>query len=765
MEQRNDLYGFILGCMLLLCTQSCKVSKHLEKNSYIYKGTELNIADKHQAQSISNFNRLINYIPEAGSKTGIGHINFGLYNLFEETGDTGFKHWVKNKLGKKPIIYNEDLLSKTEKRLSYYLNGKGFFSHELDCSTSLDTHFATINCDVNLGERYVINTLSFPEHETYESLRLNDERKRVVLEEGSYYDRDRLDYERLRIAALAGDKGYADFGSDMVHYYVDTALVKSAVDIYMKIISPIDSTTHTRYIVDTIKVFPNYSIDNPNKEQLDMVKINDRLLVYESEHYLNHELIQRLIIQRPNLYLSRTKEQKSISKMLDLGLFRFINFNHVPNPSLGKGHYNQEIYLTPELIQTVSGEVEINNRSGNYLGTGISANYTHRNVFKQAAVLKASIGGQVETQFGGGVSLVNSSDLTAGVQLSFPKTIVPFFEARENRNYIPRTSLKTNYTSQRRTGYYTLKSITGKMGYRWRENARRSHELYPLFLNYVNVTNKTPEFSDILAQDPRLQSAFQDVLIGGIQYVLTYNGQSGSSDVEYSQFKAGAELTGNLFSLVSREGEGERREVAGLPYAQYLELTLDYRRYLRVRKSILAGRFLTGTGITFGNSKELPYVKQYLIGGSSSLRAFRLRGLGPGSFFVDPTNLSSFEAQFVDQTGDMKLELNLEYRFPIFRFLKGATFIDSGNIWLINNDEIPEGNFRFKEFYKQIALGTGFGLRLDFEFFILRLDAAFQLRGPTVSEGFQWKINEIDFLSSNWRSQNIVYNLGIGYPF
>ena len=758
-------YLYILYFLALAITSSCTVGKHLDQGTYIYTGTKLNFADEKKASSIDNFKRSIREIPEAGTNAGVGNIYLGLYDIYEETGDRGFKHWVKYKLGSKPILYEKAMVSKTSARLSYYLNGKGFFAHELACDTTIHQKLATIDCDIELGNRYVIDSIYFPVDSTYAALKLDEKLKRTILEEGSYYDRDRLDYERVRLATLAGENGFVDFRSDNVHYYVDTAQMNNTADLYIKIIQPSDSTSHIRYVLDTIKIYPNYTLSKLASEDLTKVKVNDRMYVYESNHYLDHSLLERMILQQPNGYFNLVDSKKSVNRLLDLNLFRYINVNNVPSTNKEQNHFNQEIFLTPDLMQSISGELELNNRSGNFFGTAASLKYLHRNFFSQAAQLNASISGQVETQFGNGVSFINSSDVNGEVEISLPKMIIPFVSVDENRNYVPRTVFETNYTFQRRTAYYTLQSLVGRFGYKWREKPTVYHELYPLSLNQVGVFNKSAEFEEILNDDARLISSFQDILIAGLQYKLTYNDQSGTTDNQYSQFIGEVETSGNLLNLFSKRGDDNRKEILGLPFAQFFKITGDYRRYLQLKKSTLAARIILGAGVSYGNSQELPYIKQYLIGGSNSIRAFRLRGLGPGSFFIDPSGLDAFASQFLDQTGDLKLEMNFEHRFPLFSYLKGATFIDAGNIWLISNPERPESTFQLDQFYKQIAIGTGFGFRLDFDFFVIRLDLAFQLRGPTVDNDFQWKLNTIDMLSADWRSENIIYNLGIGYPF
>ena len=251
----------------------------------------------------------------------------------------------------------------------------------------------------------------------------------------------------------------------------------------------------------------------------------------------------------------------------------------------------------------------------------------------------------------------------------------------------------------------------------------------------------------------------------GLQYYFTYNNQSGRNDRNYNYFRGELETSGNLINAFANGSSENRSEIFNNPYAQFSKITFDFRNYFALGNGDLATRLILGSGFSYGNGLELPYIKQYFIGGSNSLRAFRLRGLGPGAFVQDPDDIDAFTEQFIDQTGDIKLEMNVEYRFPVFNYIKGALFLEGGNIWLIDDDDLPEGNFNFDGFYKQMGVGAGFGLRFDFNFFLFRLDVAFPLRSPEFGEGFKWRFNEIDLFDSTWRSEFLRYNIGIGYPF
>lgn len=734
---------------------NCSLTKNLDDNDLVYVGTELHIEDQENAKSIDRFRHKIELIPPRKTRTGIGNILIGFHNIFDKAEEKGFKNWVKNKLGEKPVIYKDDILSKTEATLEFYLKGKGFFSNEIVCDSTSSDRKAKITCDIELGDRYVIDSLIFPTDTTYMALELDKELRRAILEEGNYYDRDRLEFERLRLSTLAGEKGFAEFSTNNIFFYVDTTKTGNRLDIYTQVLQPTDSTLHIRYTLDTINVYTNYRSNSINDKNLLSTKYNESLTIHESDKYLNHSLINRLILEDTDGYYNRTLENKTINRFLDLGLFRYINVVNEPSSSGDASHIIQNIYLTPEDMQSISGEYELNNRSGNFLGTGASINYEHKNLFHHAERLQVSLGGQVETQFGNGLSLINSSDINTSAELSIPKFIIPFIKVNESKNYIPRTVIKLNYTFQRRIQFYSLQSLSSKYGYKWRESSTNLHELYPINLNQVRVTNKTTEFQNILNNDVRLNRSFDNILISGLQYYFTYSNQTNKTDSRYSYFRGEIETSGNILSIVSGADKANPKEIAGLRFAQFAKVTLDYRRYLSLTKGSIATRILIGVGAAYGNSEEIPYIKQYLIGGSNSVRAFRLRGLGPGSYFPIINTSNPLQSQLLDQTGDVKLEMNAEYRFPIFNYLKGALFVDAGNIWLINNQQRPDGNIKLNEFYKQIGIGTGFGMRLDFDFFLVRLDLAVPLRGPTAS-GFQWQ--QVDL-------SNLRYNLGIGYPF
>jgi len=758
----NSYFLFIaIGLMLM---SACSLSKNLATEVKVYMGAEIVIHDEEKAKSIGGFKSILNSIPQNGTDNGIANLKIGLYNIFKNTPDKGFKHWVKYRLGSQPIIYRDDILDITKAKLEYYLKGKGFFSNKLRCDAITTSDITKLQCDVTIGERYRIDSLIFPTDTVYLTLDLDEKAKRKILKENAYYDRDRLDFERLRITTLAGNKGYADFRSSNVHFYLDTAKVGEVLDIYTSIVSPSDSTQHLRYILDSILVYPNYDKRQTDQNPAIKTSLDSNITIVETQPYLNHSLFDRLILEDPERYYNRSLQLRTNKRLQNLGLFQFVNIINEPSTDGEKNHITQKIFLNPVDIQSVSGELELNNRSGNTFGVGAAVSYLHKNLFGKAENFSFSVGGQVETQFGDGVSFINSADFNTKAELTIPRFVTPFITIRENKNYLPRTVVKAEYTFQRRTEFYSIQSLTAKFGYRWRHSASQLHELYPINVNEIEVTNETQEFLDLISLDTRLQRSFTDVLIGGLQYFYTYTSPTNSSSKNSHYFKASLETSGNLISVLLGSDMLDPKEIAGLDYGQFTKVTFDLRKYLGFSNSDLATRIIMGVGRAYGNSQELPYIKQYFVGGSNSLRAFRIRGLGPGVYYVDTDGLTAVQSQFLDQTGDMQLEMNVEYRFPVFKYFKSALFVDAGNIWLLNSPTSSSGNFDFERFYKEVAIGAGLGLRLDFDFFLIRLDTAFPLRGPT-EDGFDWHFSDMDLLSRSWRQDNLRYNLGIGYPF
>jgi len=333
-----------------------------------------------------------------------------------------------------------------------------------------------------------------------------------------------------------------------------------------------------------------------------------------------------------------------------------------------------------------------------------------------------------------------------------------------SNSYVPRTNILIGYDALNRAKLYTLNSFRFNFGYAWRENTRKEHVFNPISINYVQPFNITKRFADSARIDPTLRNAVDTQFILGSNYSFTYDERLESPNLTGIFFNGILDLSGNLAGVLVKEDPlSKMKRLSGAAFDQYVKFQADGRYYFRVgNKAILASRIIAGFGYPYGNSKQLPFIKQFFIGGNNSIRDFRSRSIGPGSYSRGIVKPGTFLA---DQAGDIKLEFNTELRHKFSTLLEGAVFVDAGNIWLYNNDILRPGAKFTKDWSKELAVGTGVGVRLDFTILLLRVDFAMPLRRPDLPDGQRWVLNQINFGSSTWRKENLILNLAIGYPF
>ena len=292
---------------------------------------------------------------------------------------------------------------------------------------------------------------------------------------------------------------------------------------------------------------------------------------------------------------------------------------------------------------------------------------------------------------------------------------------------------------------------------------RKEHVFNPIAVHYVQPVEITQLYLDSMANNPTLQKAVEKQFILGTNYNYIYNDMLRNRIMSGFYFRGGIDLSGNIAGLVTGANlkDGHPVNIAGAQFSQYAKFETDFRYYAKVSPSALwANRLILGLGFPYGNSSELPYIKQFFVGGNNSIRAFRSRSLGPGSYQTPPS-----ETFLPDQSGDIKIETSSELRIKLAGILHGAVFVDAGNIWLYNENSDKPGAKFSSSFLKEMAVGTGVGLRVDVTYLVVRLDVAFPLRKPWLPDGERWVINQIKFGSPDWRRENIIFNLGIGYPF
>lgn len=719
------LYNYILILLVCFAISSCKTNK-LPDDVLEFSGTNIDYVD---SENFTNKSRLKNQI------SGVV--------LRDKT------------------EFDNSKVKLSENRIKSTLYSKGYFSSNVDCdSIQQKREKVEIDCEITLGPRYTIDSV-FAMQDTMNVVRtLKGIYGIEFTKKGDYYDVDNLTADRTAFVTASHNNGFPFVTNQDIVFYVDTISEEHKVDVHMIMKSTKDSLKFERYSNGNIYINPNFSLKTDKAISTeDMVRENEFFLKSGYDFLTLPALEKAVYLEEGRIY-DESRNKITSDRLLDFGIFKFVNMKTVLREGNKIDHF---INLTTLPMKSVSGQLDLNNRQGNFLGLSGQVAYTHRNLFNGAQRFDLTLSGGIENQLGQDQTLINTSDIELEAKLSMPNVILPFASFKTNRNHIPRTTMSIAASQQDRVNFYTLRALEAGYGFRWNETDNKESYFKPVDLSWVVLSQTSTEFEDFLALNPRQAESFRTTLLLASSYEYTFTKKDKYNPFSQSYFKGTVESAGNLLALAigNNNDPNNPTTLFNTPYSQYVRFTTDSRKYWGSDKLAIASRLIVGAGVAYGNSNELPYAKQFSVGGANSLRAFRLRTVGPGRF--SPTVIDN--NQFIDQTGDLKIEANIEARFPLVSYLKGAIFIDAGNVWLLNNDNIPEGNFTIGEFYNQFAIGTGFGFRFDIELFVVRFDLGVPIRQLGSSGVFEWTFDEIELLNSDWLRNNVIPNLTVGYPF
>jgi len=770
----------IIGLLL----QSCTATKLLPEGETFYEGAEIKFLPQGEVRGLGrveeNLQLLIVPKPNKkilGSRPGV----WFYYKAGEPKKKKGFRYFVRNKLGREPVLLQHTTPQRTAEMLQAELQNDGFFKSTVrsEVSTNAKKKQSTV---VYIAMIYPPFRLRKIEQHLFDSLKrpkiVQAMDEHTLLRPKQHYRLERLKGEQERLKAVMQDQGMYFFDDRYLLFDADSTVGERQIDLDLHFEPGMPDKATRTYRVRDIRVYPNYDIGNDSlKTTADTLTVNGYTYI-DNQHNFRPEIITSVINLRPDSIYRRIDEEYTLSHLMGLRAFKFVNIKFKERDS---SSLSAEVYLTPLLKKSVRMQLQAVSKSNNFVGPGVELTFTNRNFMRGAELFQFKLNGAYEVQISRQqAGALNAIEFGAESSLSIPRFVTPagIFRYRSAK-YVPQTNFKLGYNLQQRLQYFRLISMNGGYGFLWRESTLKTHEFYPVEVSFVKLGKTSKSFEDLLAKSPALSNSFQNQFILGSHYTFTLNTQMREDiEVKYDPkatrrhnfyFSGTIDLSGNILSAaqnVANVEEGEK-QFFGLPYSQYVRGDLDFRYYYEINKhSKIATRVIAGLGHAYGNSTSMPYIKQFASGGSNSVRAFPARSLGPGTYNVrsDTTVLS--RTFFVDQRGDLKVESSVEYRFDIIRSFKGALFADAGNIWLRKPDpNRPGSEFNPDTFISQLAVGTGAGIRFDLNFFVLRLDLAFPVRKPFLPEGERWVFNDIDFGSRDWRRQNLVLNIAIGYPF
>jgi len=764
---RNSLYIVLIAkyFLLALLISSCTGLGKLPKGQKIVTKNTLSISDKNKLDNPRKIeDDLKNELrPKPNGKFLWMRPGLSIYHSIKEPEkEKGVKYWMKYKLGQPPVLFDEEICSKLNLTFENHLYHKGYFNAQSEFKISAKKKTTQIEYFIQTNEVYKIDTVIFPEPLDQITRAINQSRNKTLITRGMTYNLETIQQERKRIDRGLKNLGFYYFTPDYLIFKADST--RGDHLIHLKLMLKQDNPREAAevYKIDRVFVAEDFKLKNYFP---DTSSFGDYTMI-SAENYIRPEVLLNSVFLQNDSLFSKKDHNNTLRQLMGIGAYKYVNARYTDSPDK-QNTLDALLTLTPSEKMSVSTELNAVSKSNNFAGPGMKVSFKSRNFLRGAEVFSINLNGRFEKQFTGENEGDLAYEVSVDANLEIPR-IIPFNTKKISRPYVPFTNISMGTGIYSRQSLYKFHTYITGLEYTWRRSRFLTHLVKPVNISLTNLTEVSEDFERYLLLNPSLAKSFEEQFIFGSSYNFIYNHLNDPDKAQY-YFSFGADPSGNMVGLVHRLTSGENNspedpaKLFGLPVSQYFRFTTDARSHIKTGKETkIATRLYGGVGLPYGNSSVMPYVKQFYSGGTNSIRAFRARSLGPGSY-QPPDSLSNL---LIDQTGEIKLEANIEYRFPIIGYLKGALFTDVGNIWLVHEDSLRLGGaFDLNTFYKELAVGVGVGFRIDVNLLVLRLDLAFPARKPWLPEDQRWVIREIDLFDNHWRKENLVWNISIGYPF
>lgn len=773
----NRLLYIILYIAVFSLTISCSTTAGLPEGEKLYIGLKeidygTHEKSEHFAETQAELDAALQTAPNGalfGSSYYRTPFPYGLWiwNACHDK-EGAFAKWLNKSFGKKPVLMSNVNPALRSQVATNVLRNNGYFNgvvnHEI-VETS-NPKQQKISYKVETGDLFRVDTLAytnFPQHAS--ELILNDSAS-ALIKHGTPFTTSTLDAERNRVTRILRDNGYYYYHSSYASYLADTLLRKNWVDLRLQMADSIPEEAQRQWYIGKMSI----DVKRDYQEQLTDSSVSRRFTFRyngKSIPVRRRVIISNMRNIRPRSLYSYQVHSDAVNTLSTMGLFTNVDFQFTSRGAdsldlnvlcvLDKPY---DFYVQTNFVHKLSG------RTGPELKVGL----VKKNAFHGGEKFDVNLHASYEWQSGGDVSASerNSYEYGMDASLEWPRLLIPFInkgrpDANGRRHYrrfavSPATKMTGSFNVIHRPGYYRMHSAAGEWSYIWKPQLNTTHQLSPFILVYQKLNYRTEKFDSILNKNSYLKVAMQDMFIPKLQYTYTYT--SPLSSLNQVQWSTTFTEAGNFTSLVNKLFFGQdwtegNKTMFKNVYAQFLKLESDFRKTWRLdEESQLVMHARGGVAWSYGNMHQTPFTEQFYIGGANSIRAFNARSLGPGSY-RSPDRAASY----VDQTGDILMLFNLEYRKRLFGNLYCAAFLDAGNVWAMHDDEVREGEcFKLKNLPKEIAVGTGLGLRYDLDFLVLRLDWGVGIHTP-------YKTSKSGYYNFEKFKDSHTLNFAIGYPF
>lgn len=756
---------------LFMLLWACSSTKFVPEGDFLYKGSSVTVhgEEVNRAERRLLTEELETIMRPKPNRKFLG-IPFRLliYNFWvNPEKEKGLGNWISKKVGEPAVLMSNVITDFQRDLITNRLENRGYFQNQLTSDSTVSGKKIKFHFDVDPGRQYLIDTVYFPTDSAVLSQAIRSIADKSFLKIDHAFDLDVIKAERERINARLKEQGFYYFSPDHVIVLADSTDEEFTISLSVNVKPGVPNLAKQKFTIRNIYVYPQHTLSRSDttgreviSESSDSTATGD-LIIIDPDLLYNPRMFEEVMTFKNGEVYNRTDHNKTLNRLIDLGVFKYVENKFLET---GYSQLDAYYYLTPFPKKSLRIELQGRNTSANFAGAELDLSWQNRNAFRNGENIRVNVYGGTDFQISGINKGNNLYRFGTEINLNIPRFITPF-KVFTPSAYIPRTTFGVGFDKLNRVDSYILNSFRASVGYRWKENIKTEHELKVFAINYIQPAQISPEYELRLIEDPTLANAIQRQFTLGPSYNYNSTNTMEVSRKHTSYYNGNIDLSGNLPGLLTGANykNGETKKILNAEFSQYVRTDHDLRYYNNLgRGSSFAARIFGGIGLAYGNSHALPFVKQYFSGGSSGLRAFRARALGPGTFIAENIGENVIVA---DQTADIKLEVNLEYRPKISGILNGALFIDAGNIWLLREDPERPGAAISKDLLNELAVGVGFGLRFDFSFFVLRGDLAFPIRKPWYPEKDRWVFDEIQFGKGQWRKDNLVFNLAIGYPF
>ena len=774
MKKRNK--NTLLVGMLCILMSACSTTKNLPEGETLYTGIDkLEVVNEDKTlagiTALTEVEAALAYAPNNaifGSSSLRWPVPFGLwvYNGFEKYQDKkGIGRWIFDHLGKSPVLMSSVNGETRAKVATNLLHDYGYFNGSVSYKEvpQKNPKEAKVSYVIDMARPYFLDSIAYLKYPHYADSLIQSTRSLSVLKSEENFSVIKLEEERQRLSNLFRNHGYYYYRPEFTTYRADTLQKSGYVSLQVVPRNGIPAEAKKQYYIGNTSV---YLTGYDNEPPTDTLRLRTMTFYYSGKKpgIRPNALIRNVFFRKGELFSQerQTFTQEAIARM---GVFRYSEFRYEPKDTTVNGDtLNVNMYATFDKPYNAELELNMTTKSTDQTGPGAVFKITRNNFQRMGANLSFEVRGSYEWQTNSNVegnsSKLNSYELGTSLSLDFPRLILPWKDTDLLRSrYQQKTSFKIYGNLLNRARFFNMLSFGGNVTYDFRKSRTWKHTITPFQLTFNTLMSTTERFDSITATNPSLALSLGDQFIPSMNYTFTYDNARLKRDYqlwwENSIISAG-NVTSLLYAALGKDFSEKNKKLLGTPFAQFMKFTSEIRTLFKVgEKQHIAARLMGGVLWSYGNQTIAPYSEQFYIGGANSLRAFTVRSLGPGTY--NPGKNTKYG--YLDQTGDIKLEANVEYRFPIFGELYGATFLDAGNVWLMRKDESrPGGELTLKNFAKSIALNTGLGVRYDLTFLVIRLDMGIALHVP-------YETGKSGYYNIPKFKDGLGLHFAIGYPF